>query len=39
MTSDQIEKVISGYLQLGPEGRRADPRIGLDRQALIMSGS
>jgi len=39
MTSDQIEKVIAGYLHLGPEGRRADPRIGLDRQALIMSGA
>jgi exopolyphosphatase / guanosine-5'-triphosphate,3'-diphosphate pyrophosphatase len=39
MTSDQIEKVISGYLSLGPEGRRQDPRIGLDRQALIMSGA
>jgi len=39
MTSDQIEKVISGYLHLGPEGRRRDPRIGQDRQALIMSGA
>ncbi|WP_238366121.1 Ppx/GppA phosphatase family protein [Mesobacterium pallidum] len=39
MTSDQIDKVIRGYLQLGPEGRRRDPRIGQDRQALIMSGS
>ena len=28
-----------GYLTLGPEGRRADPRIGRDRQALIMSGA
>jgi len=39
MTSDQIDAVIRGYLQLGPDGRRADPRIGKDRQALIMSGS
>jgi exopolyphosphatase/guanosine-5'-triphosphate,3'-diphosphate pyrophosphatase len=39
MTSEQIDKVIRGYLDLGPKGRRADPRIGLDRQALIMSGS
>ena len=39
MTSDQIDAVIHGYLSLGPEGRRADPRIGRDRQALIMSGS
>ncbi len=39
MTSDQIDRVISGYLSLGPTGRRNDPRIGQDRQALIMSGS
>ena len=39
MTSDQIEKVIAGYLELGPAGRRRDPRIGQDRQALIMSGA
>ncbi|MGR3322344.1 MAG: Ppx/GppA phosphatase family protein [Pseudooceanicola sp.] len=39
MTSDQIDKVIRRYLDLGPEGRRRDPRIGQDRQALIMSGS
>ena len=39
MTSDQIDRVIRGYLSLGPEGRRRDPRIGQDRQALIMSGS
>ncbi|WP_039019708.1 Ppx/GppA phosphatase family protein [Halocynthiibacter namhaensis] len=39
MTSDQIDKVIHGYLQLGPNGRRQDPRIGRDRAALIMSGS
>ena len=39
MTSDQIDAVIRKYLYLGPDGRRADPRIGKDRQALIMSGS
>ncbi len=39
MTSDQIDAVIHGYLKLGEEGRRADPRIGKDRQALIMSGA
>ncbi|OUS21787.1 exopolyphosphatase [Litorivita pollutaquae] len=39
MTTDQIDRVIRGYLDLGTAGRRADPRIGMDRQALIMSGS
>ena len=39
MTSDQIELVINKYLELGPQGRKMDPRIGHDRQALIMSGS
>lgn len=39
MTSDQIDRVIRSYLALGPEGRRADPRIGQDRHALIMSGA
>lgn len=39
MTSGQIDKVVRGYLALGPDGRRADPRIGRDRQALIMSGA
>jgi exopolyphosphatase/guanosine-5'-triphosphate,3'-diphosphate pyrophosphatase len=39
MTSDQIDAVIRDYLSLGPHGRRRDPRIGRDRQALIMSGS
>ncbi len=39
MTSDEIDLVIRKYLALGPAGRRKDPRIGLDRQALIMSGS
>ncbi|MEQ8896746.1 MAG: Ppx/GppA phosphatase family protein [Roseovarius sp.] len=39
MTSDEIDKVIRTYLALGPAGRRRDPRIGIDRQALIMSGA
>lgn len=39
MTTDQIDTVIRDYLSLGPEGRRNDPRIGRDRQALIMSGA
>ncbi len=39
MTSDQIDRVIREYLSLGPIGRRADPRIGRDRHALIMSGA
>lgn len=39
MTSDQIDAVIRSYLDLGPDGRRCDPRIGRDRQALIMSGA
>ncbi len=39
MTSDQIDTVIRDYLSLGPNGRRLDPRIGKDRQALIMSGA
>ncbi len=39
MTSGQIDAVVREYLALGPEGRRNDPRIGRDRQALIMSGA
>lgn len=39
MTSAQIDKVIQSYLDMGPSGRRSDPRIGQDRQALIMSGA
>lgn len=39
MTSDQIDTVIRRYLAMGPTGRREDPRIGVDRHALIMSGS
>jgi exopolyphosphatase/guanosine-5'-triphosphate,3'-diphosphate pyrophosphatase len=39
MSSDQIDAVIREYLAMGPAGRRSDPRIGKDRQALIMSGA
>ena len=39
MTSAQIDAVIRGFLVLGPEGRRTDPRIGRDRHTLIMSGA
>jgi exopolyphosphatase/guanosine-5'-triphosphate,3'-diphosphate pyrophosphatase len=39
MTSDEIDRVIRNYLVLGPAGRRRDPRIGQDRQTLIMSGA
>lgn len=39
MTTTQIDRVIRDYLQLGPEGRRSDPRIGRERHALIMSGA
>lgn len=38
LTSAQIDAVIQEYLRLGPEGRRKDPRIGRDRQTLILSG-
>lgn len=39
MNSEQINRVIHDYISLGPVGRRNDPRIGRDRQALIMSGA
>ncbi|MEL6170921.1 MAG: Ppx/GppA phosphatase family protein [Pseudomonadota bacterium] len=39
MSSEEIDRVIQSYLLMGPEGRRQDPRIGVDRQALIMSGA
>ncbi len=39
MTSDQIDNVIRDYLAMGPIGRRNDPRIGRDRNSLIMSGA
>ena len=39
MSTTQIDQVIREYLSLGPEGRRNDPRIGRDRQSLIISGA
>ncbi|RMD48440.1 MAG: Ppx/GppA family phosphatase [Alphaproteobacteria bacterium] len=39
MTTEQVNRVIDYYLSLGPQGRRHDPRIGRDRQPLIMSGA
>ncbi len=39
MSGAQIDAVIRNYLVMGPDGRRADPRIGRDRHALIMSGA
>ncbi len=39
MSSGQIDAVIRSYLDMGPGGRRADPRIGSDRHTLIMSGA
>ena len=39
MTSAQIDMVIREFLELGPEGRRNDARIGRDRHSLIMSGA
>ncbi|MGD9917732.1 MAG: Ppx/GppA phosphatase family protein [Paenirhodobacter sp.] len=39
MSSGQIDAVIRSFLALGPDGRRADPRIGRDRHTLIMSGA
>jgi len=39
MTSEQIDRVIRDYLSMGPAGRKRDPRIGRDRQELIMSGA
>jgi exopolyphosphatase/guanosine-5'-triphosphate,3'-diphosphate pyrophosphatase len=39
MSSIEIDKVIRDYLRMGPIGRQNDPRIGKDRQALIMSGA
>jgi exopolyphosphatase/guanosine-5'-triphosphate,3'-diphosphate pyrophosphatase len=38
MSTAQVDAVIKRYLDMGPEGRRRDVRIGADRQALILSG-
>ena len=39
MSSIEIDKVTRNYLRMGPIGRQNDPRIGNDREALIMSGA
>ena len=39
MSSLEIDKVIHEYIKMGPVGRKNDPRIGKDRQDLIMSGA
>ena len=39
MSSIEIDKVTRDYLRMGPIGRQNDPRIGNDREALIMSGA
>ena len=39
LTSSEIDVVIQHYLSVGQEGRLADPSLGRDRAALIMSGS
>ncbi len=39
LTGDEIDVVIQRYLAVGHEGRLADPSLGRDRAALIMSGS
>ncbi|NOX41870.1 MAG: Ppx/GppA family phosphatase [Alphaproteobacteria bacterium] len=38
MSTAQVDAVIQQYLEMGPEGRRRDARIGPDRHALILSG-
>lgn len=39
LTASEIDTVIQRYLAAGHEGRMADPSLGRDRAALIMSGS
>lgn len=39
MNSTQVDTVIREYLDLGPIGRRQDPRIGRERHTQIMSGA
>jgi exopolyphosphatase/guanosine-5'-triphosphate,3'-diphosphate pyrophosphatase len=39
MRSDEVDAVVSQFLQLGPEGRRTHPGIGRDRTRLIMAGA
>ncbi len=39
MRTDEVDAVVSHFLQLGPEGRRSHPGIGRDRTRLIMAGA
>lgn len=39
MRADEVNAVVSHFLQLGPEGRRTHPGIGRDRTRLIMAGA
>ena len=39
MRSDEVDAVVSQFLELGPEGRRNHPGIGRDRTRLIMAGA
>lgn len=39
MCKSDVDRVVEGYLSIGPEGRRRAPCIGIDRHELIMSGA
>ena len=39
LSIDEIDRVITKFLNLGPSGRKAEPGIGKERSDLIMSGS
>ncbi len=39
MRTDDVNRVIDRFLELGPDGRKVEPGIGKDRAELIMSGS
>lgn len=39
MSATDVDRVVEGFLKLGPVGRREEPGIGRDRAQLIMSGS
>lgn len=38
MTASEVNKIVEGYLRLGPKGRGQEPCIGKSRSELIMSG-
>jgi len=38
ISSEIVDNIISTYLEMGPKGRRLDPRIGEERHTLIMPG-